>query len=424
MNRNHPGRILAHPATVVTVWLLTRIFTVALVGTQQYLRHMAGDVTYYLTQLDRWDANGVQAVLVEYPTPVAYGLKGLELVTGPTSSAYTVGFVAAMLLLDAGFTIALWRTPLGTRAVWFWVMFLPLVGPLAYFRFDLLPAVLAGLALLWATRRPIASGALIGLGAATKLWPALLVLPLLGPRKSRGRALAGFAGCGFGLAALSLALGGWGRLISPLTWQSDRGLQIEAVSATVPMLSWGFGSGEYTVWYSNFNAYEIAGPWVDRLLVAGDVLFAAGLLVIAWLVWRLLRSGTPTPGTVAVVMLAVIAIVIVTNKTLSPQYVIWLGGPLAAMLTAPDTEPTAGPAPARTTVQLFATVTLIVATLTHMVFPIAYPHLIKSTSLSPASVTVLAARNLALVAYAAWSCVLAFRLTPRGGRSPSTCPAE
>ena len=31
-------------------------------------------------------------------------------------------------------------------------------------------------------------------------------------------------------------------------------------------------------------------------------------------------------------MVATIAIMTVTNKTLSPQYLLWLGGPIAAML--------------------------------------------------------------------------------------------
>jgi hypothetical protein len=33
-------------------------------------------------------------------------------------------------------------------------------------------------------------------------------------------------------------------------------------------------------------------------------------------------------------MLLVITVTIVTNKTFSPQYMMWLGGPMAAMIVA------------------------------------------------------------------------------------------
>ena len=43
-----------------------------------------------------------------------------------------------------------------------------------------------------------------------------------------------------GLAVTALLTGGWTRLISPLRWQSDRGLQIESLWATPLMLIRGF----------------------------------------------------------------------------------------------------------------------------------------------------------------------------------------
>jgi len=39
-------------------------------------------------------------------------------------------------------------------AVTFWLLFAPAMGPIAYFRFDLVPAVLTGTALLAVVRRP------------------------------------------------------------------------------------------------------------------------------------------------------------------------------------------------------------------------------------------------------------------------------
>ena len=101
----------------------------------------------------------------------------------------------------------------------------------------------------------------IAFGAALKLWPALLVLPLLGVGRRGTRVAAGFGITGGGLALASLLIGGWERLVSPLTWQSNRGLQIESVPATPLMWLRAASEGRgWTVGLSRYNAYEISGP--------------------------------------------------------------------------------------------------------------------------------------------------------------------
>ena len=161
--------------------------------------------------------------------------------TGGSRVGYLVAFMVFMLLLDAAFTYALYRSAgrRHDRAVDFWLLFVFLIGALSYLRFDLLPAVLAGGALLAARRRPWVTGALTGLGAAIKLWPALLIPSFLSYRPDRKPAGLAFVVVGFGLAAVSLLAGGWSRLFSPLTWQSDRGLQIESIWATPLMVGPG-----------------------------------------------------------------------------------------------------------------------------------------------------------------------------------------
>ena len=57
---------------------------------------------------------------------------------------------------------------------------------------------------------------------------------------------------------------GWTRSISPVTWQSDRGLQIESIVATVPMIRHAFISPDlFHTELSQYNAWEIFGPGVD-----------------------------------------------------------------------------------------------------------------------------------------------------------------
>lgn len=105
-----------------------------------------------------------------------------------------------MLALDAVLTYALWRAAgrRRDRALDFWLLYVFLVGPLCYTRFDMVPAVLAGGALLAARRRPWLTGALTGLGAAIKLWPALLAGAFAVRWRGRGAMLGAFAGSASG----------------------------------------------------------------------------------------------------------------------------------------------------------------------------------------------------------------------------------
>ncbi len=217
-------------------------------------------------------------------------------------------------------------------AIDFWLLFVLLIGPLCYLRFDMLPAVLAGGALLAARRRPWVTGALTGLGAAVKLWPALLIAAFCAHRPDRKVAGWAFVIVGFGLAGISLLLGGWTRLLSPLTWQSGRGLQIESIWATPLMVARAWSPSDWRVDYSRFQAYEIFGPGVSTWLLISNVATVAGLVVLIALWVRAYRARDPSPVAVGLIVLATVAIMTVTNKTLSPQYLLWLGGPMAALL--------------------------------------------------------------------------------------------
>ena len=84
--------------------------------------------------------------------------------------------------------------------------------------------------------------------------------------------------------------------------------------------------------YSKFQAYEIFGPGVSALLLLSNLATVAGLVVIIALYGRAFRNPQPTPVAIGLVVLATVAIMTITNKTLSPQYLLWLGGPMAALL--------------------------------------------------------------------------------------------
>jgi hypothetical protein len=314
----------------------------------------------------------------------------------------------------------LWRAAGRRRdsALDFWLFFVFLIGPLCYVRFDMLPAVLAGGALLAARRRPWITGALTGLGAALKLWPALLFPSFLAHRPDRRAVTWGFLGVGLGLALLSLIFGGWIRLVSPLTWQSGRGLQIESIWATPLMMARALRPGEWIVDYSKFQAFEIFGPGVSALLLFSNLATVAGLVVIIALYARGFRNPQPTPVAIGLVVLATVAIMTVTNKTLSPQYLLWLGGPMAALLIlrgqATEQE--------KPTLRRLAIQLLVLAALTQLVYPLLYNGMLgrHGTAMIIISTVVTTVRNLALVAFTVEVCRLAWRLLAGKDQRAST----
>ena len=277
------------PRAIVIGWLATRLLILVILAA--FERFVVGDVFYYHRKINALFTAGLDRTLYEYPTPVVWILWLPYGASFGSRVGYLIAFVVFMLALDAVFAYALWRAS-GRRhdsAVDFWLIFVPLIGPLAYLRFDMLPAVLAGGALLAARRKPWVTGALTGLGAAIKLWPALLIGAFMSYRSDRRPAGVAFVVVGFGLALISLIFGGWSRLISPLTWQSDRGLQIESIWATPLMLARAARPDHWIVDISQYQAYEIFGPGVDAWVMISSIATVLGLAVIILLTVRAFR---------------------------------------------------------------------------------------------------------------------------------------
>ncbi|MEL4506185.1 glycosyltransferase family 87 protein [Luteococcus sp. H138] len=386
------------------VWLISRL---VLFLEWAAMLFTLGDTRYYYENISRMGVNGPEATMIEYPTPVLWLLKIPDLFSFGHRWGYVAAFFILMFLLDAAFTWTLWHDGgrLRGKAVAFWSAFVPLVGTTAYLRFDILTAVLAGWALLQLRkRRPTRAGALIGIGAAIKLWPALLWPALLGDREhgdvGRNRRLTslGFWGAGGLLALVSLLWAGWDRLVSPLGWQGERGLQIESVWATVPMLQRMMQPHRFWVAVSEFNAWEISGPGSQFWFQAASIAFAVGLLgaVICYVLW--LRRGDQRLIEGAALMLLVIFVMIVTNKTFSPQYIIWVGGPLAAGWAMASENPKDSYR-ARSDEHNLAEIsewTLLVTLLTQVIYPIGYASLVGHRPGIHGATLVLAARNLVL----------------------------
>jgi uncharacterized membrane protein len=179
----------------------------------------------------------------------------------------------------------------------------PCVAAAALVNWDLLPVALTATALLaWSRRHPGLAGVLLGLGMAAKLYPVLLLGPLLllclRARRLRdfGVALVGF---GVAWAAVNLPV----LLLAPDAWLSFWRFNSERLG--------DFGS----LWY----VFVLAGRPVPHLNAVSGGLFALACMGLALLI--LLAPRRPRLGSVAFL---VIAAFLMTNKVYSPQYVLWL----------------------------------------------------------------------------------------------------
>ena len=367
------------------LWIVTRLWIFT--DWSQHQRHIWNDVRYYYSWMSQPDL-GMNR-LVEYPVPVLWVL-GLIALPARSVEDYVLLFGLAMAVLDAVFTIVLFRRG-SMRAVLFWIVFVLGFGGLIWFRYDMVPALVVGLAALYVTRHPKVAGALVAAGAALKLWPALLIAPLIGRHRAGRQRMIWFGLTGAGLALLALVTSSPARLTSPLTFQSDRGLQIEAIPATWLMAQRVTLPG-WRVEYSSHNAFEIFGPGVETWLQVADltmavvVICALGMGLMAWL-HRSLPADVLT-----LAMVAVVAGMLVANKTFSPQYLVWLAAPVAALIVE---------AKSRWMTAVAATIgvlCLVLAWFTQQVYPVQYAGLIGNPLGAAEATEVLVVRNVVMVA--------------------------
>ncbi|MGR8010231.1 glycosyltransferase 87 family protein [Streptomyces hypolithicus] len=299
---------------------------------------------------------------------------------------YFQAFLGLTLVADALATWALARAgsrPGRSRAgTWLWVGGLPLLLHLPLVRYDVQVTALAVLALLALRSRPRLGGALAGVGAMVKVWPALTLLGAPRGRTTRDAWTAAAGSAGVLLAVLALA---FSHPFGFLRQQGERGVQIESTAGTALSLArlagWP-GRVEY-----RYGAMEFTGPYVTPLAHASLVLTAAAF---CWLLlWRI-RARRWTAATPFDAALGAVLLFTVTSRVISPQYLVWLLGLAAVCLTS------------RATTQRPVAMLLVpAAVLSALAYPVLYGDVVTGT---PLGCALMAARNTLLVAAALLSC--------------------
>lgn len=235
----------------------------------------------------------------------------------PTSAPAIVYFHISALGLSFAWLVTVWAlVTLSPRRPWDAALaaLSPLVIVHAFTNFDVLATALATTGLLaWARRRPVLAGVLLGLGAATKAYPALLLLPIVLVALRAGRLRAG-------LTAVAAAAVSWSVVNLPIALLFPSGW------AEFFRLNSRRGADPDTL----YTVLSVFTGWPGFAQVRTLNLVSAALFVLACaaIIWVALTA--PRPPRLAALCFLVVAAFLLVNKVWSPQYSLWLV-PLAAL---------------------------------------------------------------------------------------------
>lgn len=352
------------------------------------------------------------------------------LVTTASTAGYALTWCGMVTVLDAVALTVLLRSPSPahrpTRAAWWWLAFLALLGPVAIGRLDavITPLMIVALALVVRSPGRAATAAtLLTVGAWIKVAPGALLVPVIMAARRPWRDVVGVAATVSAVVLTAVGLGGGlARVTSFVTTQAERGLQVESVAATPWVVAALWRDDVVVRLDEELVTYEVEGPGTAATADASDAVLALGVLLVAAALLVARRRGTAGAALLPAA-LTVVGVLFAANKVGSPQLVAWFAAPVAVLLAMP------GPLGRwRTAV---AGLTLAAAALTQVVFPWGYSSLLAG---GPGVTAALAARNVALLAVLAVA-VAALHRTALSGTvlpglpgdedaDPSTAPTQ
>jgi hypothetical protein len=384
----------------VALWVLSRTALLLLVFKVAWFPHLPGpDVTSDVSgiyhgwfEVLKTGTYPASDVTWQYPPAAAFAILSPALL--PFLGYASAFYVLACVCDAVGFGVLLRagrRPGRSTRGAWVWVVGIALLGPTAYARYDVMvtavavAALLAGLGGAPARGRRAAAGrpggprlmgALSGVGALLKVWPVLL---LLGTPRGRWTRLSWASAVAAGAAVvLVCALYGPGGFAF-LTFQRDRGTEVESLGALVFHVARHFGwQGQVLL---NYGSVEFVGPYVSLVSHAAMGLTALGF---CWLLWWRVRARVFTAATLCDAAFVAVLVFTTTSRVISPQYMLWLVGLAAVCMVVRESA-----------MALPAAFVLVATGVTLLEFPGGFGHVVGSDA---QGIALIALRNGLLVA--------------------------
>lgn len=335
------------------------------------------------------DAVWVYPILALVPMLIAY-LFGPDLYASTWLSFVMLVDVLAFAVL-AGFG----RDRRLAYAGWWWLAFLLLLGPVALGRIDSITVPVAILGVLVLATYPRLAALLLTVATWIKVWPAALLAAAVVALRSRWRIAATAAIASLAIAVVALVLGAGPNILSFITQQAGRGLQVESPIGTFWMWdAFATQSSRSIVYYDQaILTFQVVGPGAVIAAAIMTPLLAvvtAGLLLLGVVATR---RGVPATELLPPLTLAITTALILFNKVGSPQFVTWLAVPMVLGLTASLTG-------RGISFRAPVVLTLVIAGLTQLIYPYLYNQLL---SLDFTLLLMLSARNALYLVLLIWA---------------------
>jgi len=326
---------------------------------------------------------------LEYP-PFSMAFLILPRLFTTSFSVYTVVYQIEVFLFDLLGLYLIYRIARNRgEAPWKMLMAYSLailaIGPIITKWYDIFPAIIVLLAIYYFQAGRYKTGwFLLALGTMTKIYP-IAIAPILfihhlcnHEYKHVWSGISVFIATSLATIAPFIIISP-GSLLNLITYHTQRGIQLETtyssflltagkISSSPPQLTFGAGS------------WNVIGPLADNLASISTFVLVFFLLVTYWFIYRQINKDKNQFRDIGSYSILVIAVILITSKVLSPQYLIWLF-PLLPLLSGRQRYVMWG-------------IFIVIGALTYYIFPLHYVELIY---LENEAVAILLLRNVLLV---------------------------
>ncbi|WP_165063624.1 glycosyltransferase 87 family protein [Marisediminicola senii] len=363
----------------------------------------------------------IVAIVPIFAAHLAYPIASAIPAIAPATAGvelYAISWLAMVTLLDlAAFAVLMRKRGTGsttgpnagaTAAAWWWIAFLLALGPIAVGRIDAVTVPLAVAAVLVISTRPRVAALLLTVAAWIKVWPGAIVVAMVVTMRQRWQVLLTAVAASAGILGLTLSYGAGWNAVSFVAQQTGRGLQVEAPVTTAWMwLAWADVPGTSVYYDQEMLTWQVTGAGVS---LTGSLVTPALLLVVALVCAAAvlaMRRGVDASAILPPFVLALVVGMIAMQKVGSPQFMSWLAVPVILGLVSH------GAGRCRS-FRVPAALSLVIAALTHVMYPYLYGRLL---GLATPMLVVLTVRNALLFVLLGWA-VLAMLSATAARRTP------
>lgn len=388
-SRGRGARILFHP---LTLWIAFASVHIIL-GAIAYLTHKGFGDVYNVYR--PWAQAALNGQVMGINEPWVYPIAAIVPIVIPFvffgASHYGLGWLVLVTIVDAcAFAVLVVRRHRPRLiAAWWWIAFLLLLGPVAVGRLDAISAPLAIVGLLWLSTLPRTAVILLTVATWIKVWPAALLAAAVVSLQRRWRIVVVAVAVSAAIVAIPLAFGSGWNVVSFVTKQTGRGIQIEAPVAIPWMWQAALKIPGARVYYDQvLVTFQVAGQGTHIGEALMTPLLGLAVAVILLIGIRAARQHRAPESILPELALALVTAFIAFNKVGSPQYISWFAAPVVLGLVAQGRR-----------FRVPALLILVTAGLTQLFYPYFYGGLMHPNVVM---VSVLTLRNLMYFVILGW----------------------